>query len=193
MRRQITLSHLARQLGVHHTTVSMALRDSDEISESMRKRVKDLARRMHYTPNHIARSLRRRSTRTLGLLFPYATLPYYAALLDALDTEADARGLHLEVHFHQWSCEQEREALQTMLERRVDGVVLMAAMGASMDTLEDLVPATGMPIVMVGLGLKNPLPRCVRGCVATDMEEGSKKLGEHLLDMGHRRIALLLP
>lgn len=193
MESRVTITSLARQLDVHPSTVSLALRNSPEISAAMRERIQELARRSRYLPNHIARSLRRRSTRTLGVLFPYATLPYYSTLLDALDAEADERGLHLEVHFHQWSLRQEASAMQTLFERRVDGLILMAAAKETARTLRDsLPPSANLPVAIIGDFPSGDLPSFVRGVVATDMVEGSRVLGQHLQDMGHRKLAILV-
>lgn len=192
--RQVTLTHLAQHLGVHPTTISMALRGHPRISAATRERVEALAERWHYAPNHIARSLRRRSTKTLGVLFPYVTLPYYATMLDAIDLEADRRGLHLEVHFHQWSSQQETSAIRTLVERRADGMILLPSTLTPGETLRACVrPTSDIPVSIIG-GVTEPnLPSFVRGFVEVDLRAGSALLGEHLLQMGHRRIALLLP
>jgi DNA-binding LacI/PurR family transcriptional regulator len=158
----------------------------------MRQRVHELARRWRYSPNHIARSLRKRSTKTLGVLFPFTTLPYYATLLDALDVEADARGLHLEVHFHQWSEKQEAAALTTLVERRVDGLILIPTAASSTRTVRECVPpGVGIPVVFLGAQAAITVPPFVRGRVGADMCRGSVLLAEHLLEMGHRCIAFL--
>lgn len=194
MKTRVTITHLARHLDVHPSTISLALRDSPEVSAAMKQRIHALARRWRYTPNHVARSLRQRSTMTLGVLFPYASPPFYGALLDALDAEADSRGLHLEVHFHQWNAAQEAEAMRTLYERRVDGLIVMPATPESQEKLEEVIPPdVDFPVVILSAPMRKRFPRFVRACVATDTCEGSRELGDYLLRMGHRRIALLLP
>lgn len=192
MRQPVTLHDLARHLRVHPTTISMALRGHHRISEGTRKRVKTLAERWRYTPNHVARSLRSRSTRTLGVAFPYASLPYYAMLLDALDAEADRRGLHLEVHFHQWSTRQEAAIVRTLLERRVDGLIAVPTeLTPHANLAEHLSSHPSLPCVMIGNPGPDDPPAFLRGCVVTDMEKGSELLGRHLLAMGHRNICFV--
>ncbi|MBI4027979.1 MAG: LacI family DNA-binding transcriptional regulator [Verrucomicrobia bacterium] len=194
MERQITISHLARRLDVHPSTISLALRDSREVSAATRRRVCALARRLRYSPNQIARCLRQRSSRTLGVVFPYATLPYYATLLDAIYAEAHGRGLHLDVRFHQWDPREEEVAIRSLIEHRVAGLILLPAARCSCATLHrNLSASVSFPVALVGLSPFKNLPRAVQGFVGTDMRWGSQRLGEHLLEMGHRRIAFLTP
>ena len=189
----VTLKHLAHHLGVHPTTVSMALRGQGRISEPTRQRVLALARDFQYTPNHVARSLRHRQTRMLGVVFPYTSMPYYATLLDALHVEADARGLHLEVHFHQWSQDQEQRAVRAVITHRVEGLILIAAHASSPQALEGfLAPRGDMAVVLIGSDIWAAVPSFVRAIVGTDHYAGARDLGTHLLQQGHRRIAALV-
>lgn len=194
MQHQITLRDLARKLGLHPTTVSMGLRNHPEIAEATRKRIQALTRQMHYSPNYVARSLRQRVSSTLGVLFPYVTLPYYATLLDAIYTEARIRELKVEVHFHQWSVIQEQEALRILVERRPRGLIVIPATLVSPENWRRNVGAlAGIPVAIVGLLDKQQLAAPIRGCVATDIQEGGRLLGAHLRELGHRQIVLVTP
>jgi len=183
------------ELGLHHTTVSKALRGSTQISEKTRQKVSDLAKKLRYHPNQMARSLRSNSTGTLGVILPYVTPPYYATLLDALNTAARQRGLHLEVHFHQWDCQQEVEAMKQLLERRVGGVLICPADPSSLRNLTEILPPEGgIPVVLLTSSFSGTeLPSFVTARVAPDLRLGALTLGRHLLERGHRRVALLIP
>lgn len=194
MATRITIYALAQRLGVHPMTVSRALRNSPKISVVTRQRVQSLAQRLHYTPNYMARCLSQRSSRTLGVIFPYATTPYYATLLDALYTHALDRGFQIEIRFHRWNEVEEAAAFRSLLERQVDGLILLAAAIRSFKVLRDLLPAGGnLPVATMGTYSSRDLPPFVRGCVVTDMRQGSTELGEFLLKMDHHEIALLCP
>ena len=105
------------------------------------------------------------------MAFPYASLPYYAMLLDALDAEADRRGLHLEVHFHQWSTRQEAAILRTLIERRVDGLIAVPTQLAPHPNLaEHFSTHASLPCAMIGHPGPDHSPSFIRGYVATDME-----------------------
>ncbi len=164
------------------------------MSKPMQNRIRALAQDRGYSPNFMARSLRGRSTKTLGVIFPYATSPYYATLLDALYAETLKRGFHLEVSFHQWSAREETTMLRTMVERQVEGLILLPASQTTFATLEEMAPSLRqVPISLLGYVPPEHIPSCVRGTVYTDIQEGSRELGEFLLEMGHRHIALLSP
>jgi len=183
------------ELGLHHTTISKALRGSSQISEKTRLLVSELAKKRRYHPNQFAKSLRSNSTTTLGVIIPYVTPPYYATLLDALNTAARQRGLHLEVHFHQWNCHQELEAVRELLERRVMGLLICPAGSSSLRMLNEVLdPEDGIPVVLLTSSFSGTkLPPFVTARVAPDRRKGALVLGQHLLERGHRHMALLVP
>ncbi|MBI4026688.1 MAG: LacI family DNA-binding transcriptional regulator [Verrucomicrobia bacterium] len=194
MKRKITIRHIASRLDVHPSTISLGLRNSHHVSKPLQRRIHALARRLRYAPNHIARCLRRCSTKTLGVVFPYATAPYYATLLDALYAETLKRGYHLEVCFHQWNPRDEIEVFRTLLGRQVEGLIVLPASRDSFRLLRECVPdADDLPVATLEPLDAHRFPSLVRGCVFTDMYAGSLELGRHLLEMGHRHIALLVP
>lgn len=194
MKSRVTITHLARRLNVHPSTISLGLRGSHHVSGPLQNRIHALAQRLGYAPNHMARSLRHSSTKTLGVIFPYATAPYYATLLDAFYAETMKRGFHLEVCFHQWNPQEESVMVRKLLQRQVEGLILLPADETSFDLLAEHLPANSdFPVSSFGSFNPKLLPSCVRGCVATDLHAGSMELGEHLLEMGHRNVALLVP
>jgi len=84
--------------------------------------------------------------------------------------------------------------LRTMVERQVEGLILLPASETTFATLQDMSPSlNAVPVAMLGYVNAAHIPHGVRGIVYTDMEEGSRELGEFLLGMGHRHIALLSP
>lgn len=191
--QKATIKGMGETLGLHHTTVSKALRGSTQISVKTRLKVSELAKKLRYHPNQIARSLRSNSTDTIGLILPYVTPPYYATLLDTLNIAVRRRGLHLEVHFHQWDCQQEIEAVRQLLERRARGALICPADPSSLRKLEEILsPEDNLPVVLLASS-SDEMPPFVSARVAPDLRRGAHILGQHLLERGHRRIALLIP
>ena len=78
MKRQVTLKQIAKELGVSIPTVSKALRDSKEISDETKQKVKAFAKLFNYRPNNIALSLKNRRTKTIGLIIPEILHYFYS-------------------------------------------------------------------------------------------------------------------
>ncbi|MDP6338225.1 MAG: LacI family DNA-binding transcriptional regulator, partial [Verrucomicrobiota bacterium] len=94
----IRLKDIAREAGVSVMTVSKALRDAPDIAAKTKLRIGDLAKRMGYTPNLGARSLRSQETKLLGLVIPATTDPIFARIVMAIEQRALEHGYELILH-----------------------------------------------------------------------------------------------
>ena len=123
MEKQITIKELARIAGTSVSTVSKALNDSHEISEEVKKQIRELARRYHYRPNQIARSLRSQKSRTIGMLIPDNANLYYAGLLKGAEDAARANGYTIVIGNTDENEQLEKEQLGMMLGLQVAGLL----------------------------------------------------------------------
>lgn len=193
-RRRSTLSDLARELKVDVSTISLALRDSRKVSAAMKDKIHALARRRGYVPNAHARALAGGRSSLLGIVMPCAGIPFYSTMLDLLYEEAQRRGLRVEAQFHQWDTEREISTMRSMVEHRAEGIVSFSSFNNPPEILqEELFRDAGIPIAFWGRQppCSQELQDYIRGFVTTDVRLGSKMAAEHLLGLGHRRIALL--
>lgn len=180
-----TISELARRLGVSTATVSLALNDHPRLSAATRARVKALARRMKYTPDLVARSLVTRRTGVLGLVVANIANSYFARLARRVEDAAKAQGLGVVIGSTDENVERERQVLDMMLQRRVDGLVLTST-SASAATLAGI-GDRAVPLVLLGR-----LPTGARAAsVSVDNRRGAREATRHLLEHGRRRVALV--
>lgn len=180
-----TLAELARRLGVSTATVSLALRDHPRVSAPTRARVKALARRLHYTPDLVARSLATRRSGVLGLVVADIANSYFARLARRVEDAVRERGFDLVIASTDEDHRTEQRVLDMMLQRRVDGLALTstAVSAAQIDDLE----ARGVPLVLIGR-----LPAGARAAsVSVDNRHGGREATRHLLAHGRRRVAVI--
>ena len=117
----VRLKDIAREAGVSVMTVSKALRNAPDIAAKTKLRIGDLAKRMGYTPNLGARSLRSQETKLLGLVIPATTDPIFARIVMAIEQRALEHDYELILH-HSWNQrEREETILRNLISRRVDG------------------------------------------------------------------------
>lgn len=179
----VRLRDIAEQAGVSVNTVSRALTDKPDINPETRARVRTLAERLGYTPNMLARSLLRGTTRTIGLVVTDCTDPFYAALIRAVENTLSRESFGLLLATSNENVDKERQALAMLRERRVDGL-LFTPVDVAADHVRHLLEAD-LPIVLLGrrpAGYDGPF-------VGTDNIAGARLLVRHLLDLGHTRIA----
>lgn len=185
-RQRVRASDVAAAAGVSQTAVSFVLngRDAGNISAATKQRVLDAARRLGYRPNHVARSLRRRSTNSIGLVTDaFASSPFGGRLLAAATEEANAADHALIMMDLGHRLETLDDAIADLEHRQVDALIY-ANMGF---TILEAIPNTTAPIVLANCTAEAPGELSVR----PDDAGGARAALDHLADLGHRRVAML--
>jgi LacI family transcriptional regulator len=176
-----TLADVAAEAGVSPATASRALAGSPLVNADTRRRVWEVAERLRFEPNRLARSLRRGATMAVGLVVPDVGAAFYASALKSAQDVLEAAGYHVLVLNTGRAAAREREALRTLRAHQVDGLLVATSGG-----YEDI----GVPAVF----FDNVMTRPGAGAVAMDNEAGIRLLVEHLVDAhGHERIAYVGP
>ena len=183
----IRLKDIALEAGVSVMTVSKALRDAPDIAAKTKLRIGDLAKHMGYTPNLGARSLRSQETKLLGLVIPATTDPIFARIVMAIEQRALEHGYELILH-HSWNQpEREESILQNLISRRVDGIFLSPVyrVEPEVDAYRELLQRS-IPTVIMG-----PLAEFCADFVNVQTlgNESAFGMTQHLIDLGHKRIA----
>ncbi|TDD57034.1 LacI family transcriptional regulator [Nonomuraea terrae] len=178
-----TIRNVAERAGVSKSLVSLVLRGSPHVSEHRRQAVLQAARELGYRPNAVARSLVEGRTHLVGALVADLHNPFYAEFLDGLQESLHGDGLRMLIGNSQWDPAFEDEAVEAFLELRVDGLVLLGIAPTS----ETLVEATSYtPTVVVG-ERDNQLDGV--DIVVDDDQLGARMAIDHLVELGHKRIA----
>lgn len=181
-----TIKHVAARAGVSFTTVSHVLNGTRRVSDGARERVERAVAEMGYAPSAVARSLKMRETCILGVMVPNITNPFFGELTRGI--EDFCHSTDYSVYLCNSDDDPARQAryLQTLLERRVDGLLLAAAAGDTKALAERLAP-TGVPTVAVDRGI----PGMAADLVRVDHQSGAALAMSHLFGLGHRAIACL--
>ncbi len=183
----ITLKELAARAGVHPSTISrVANHDpSLRISPETRARIEALLRETEYQPNGIARGLKLRQAFVLAVVIPDVTNPLFAALFRGAEDAASPRGYNVLLCNTDGSPDRQRSHLQTLHARRVDGVILASSF--LNDPAVRWLRHQRMPYVLVNRFSDeghDPF-------VGSDDLLGARLATQHLVELGHRRIAHL--
>lgn len=122
-----TLKELAAQLNISISTVSKALNDSHEISENTRIRVKELAAKLNYRPNRIAQQLKNNKTKTIGVILPTVTNPFFAEVLHGIEMTATNKDYDIIVCLSNETLNKEERSLELLSNGSVDGFIMAVA------------------------------------------------------------------
>nr|WP_316640810.1 LacI family DNA-binding transcriptional regulator [uncultured Roseateles sp.] len=180
-----TIKDVAARAGVSFTTVSHVLNGTRPVSESARARVQQAVADLGYFPSAVARSLKTSETHIIGVLVPNVTNPFFAELTRGVEDCAHQAGYSVFLCNCDDNPGRQSRYLQTLVERRVDGMLLASAGGA--ESLPHGWAAYGMPSVIVD----RRMPGVEADLVRIDNQAGARLAVEHLLSLGHRNIACI--
>ena len=122
-----TLKELAALLNISISTVSKALNDSHEISENTRIRVKELATKLNYKPNRIAQQLKTNTSKTIGVILPTVTNPFFAEVLHGIEMAATNNDYDIIVCLSNETLHKEKRSLDLLSNGSVDGFIMAVA------------------------------------------------------------------
>jgi len=179
-----TIHDVAARAGVSAMTVSRVLNDRGRVSGETRERVLAAVRELNYVPNQLARSLVGGRSRTLALLVADITNPFFTTVARGVEDAARQRGYRVLVGNSDEDVEQEYEYIKAVIASQVDGVIMSPASSRSKAAVQ-LLGDKGIPVVLLDRGLDGVEADLVAG----DSVAGARLLVEHLLSLGHRRIA----
>ncbi len=115
---------LAKELQLSVATISKALRDSHEISSTTKLRVKAMAEKLNYVPNHYASSLGRRNSKTIGVVIPEVVDSFFAQAINGIESVAEEKGYHVLIYLTHESLAREKQILKDFESGMVDGVLM---------------------------------------------------------------------
>ncbi|WP_188911330.1 LacI family DNA-binding transcriptional regulator [Aureimonas endophytica] len=155
--RHRTMDDLARASGISRPTLSKYFDDPDSVRRSTRERIEAALRLSDYRPNPFARNLNRKRTRTIGLLVPSLTDPFYAEIVSQIETRCMAEGYWPLVMSSQGSAELEARAFEVFLAQKVAGV-LAGSLGTPRGDHMMEVLAQEIPLVLFDNAVEFPAP-----------------------------------
>lgn len=183
--RPATIRTVAERAGVSKSLVSLVLRDSPHVTPAKRAAVRQAMDELGYRPNAIARQLTAQRTHTIGLLLNDLRNPWFVDCLEGLTAVLNERGYRCLLADVRLDRRADESLLRGFLEMRVDGLVLVGSMSPTPAITE---AAATVPTV-VAAGRDIVLPRV--DVIANDDRIGTTLAVEHLIGLGHRRIAHL--
>ena len=182
-----TIKDVAADCAVSTATVSLVLRESPQIGVATKARVRESMARLGYVYNRRAADMRSQNSRTLGLVVTNIRNPYFAELTMAIEQAAHDRGYTLLLGCSSDEVDRQRQLLETMTERRIDGLIMLPASETTPGDLTGTLVAAGVPHVLV--------TRAIRGYdsdyVGANNLRSGRVIGQHLGDIGVGSVAFL--
>jgi LacI family transcriptional regulator len=180
-----TLKDIAKAAGVSHATVSRVVNNGPKVGPVLRDKIHKLIIEMGYRPNANARALVTNKSSTIGVVIPEVADPFFATLANGIDKISRQHNMQLLISTGSLSVESEREAINLLLERRCDTIVIHSKKIAD-DELIELFKIHPHFIL-----IDRFIAQIKDKCVWLDNKEGGKIAARHLLSLKHRQFACI--
>ncbi len=187
VRKAASISDVARESGVSIFTVSAVINNKSHVRKNLRQRVEDAIRKLNYRPNLIARSLIKQKTQTIGMIVPDIANPFFPMVVRGVEDAAQRHGYNLLLCNSDDMLEKEEKALELLLSKRVDGILLTKAAGELRPPLRQMIKEVNIPFVLV----MRTYPQLTKDAVVSDDYQGAYEAVRHLARAGRRRISLI--
>ncbi len=185
MKRQVTMKDIAEEAGVSVATVSMVCNHKDKnISDETRKRVLDLIDKRQYIPNVMARSLVTKKTKTIGLIIPDITNPFFPEIARGAEDFANERGYSVIYCNTDDKIKRQENYIKILTEKMVDGIIF----AHSAENNETDFKGFRIPIVLIDRDSKGSN---IVGKVLVDNENASMRGVSYLIEQGYKKIAYI--
>ena len=175
---------VARQAGVSPATVSRVINGTTPVAADKRERVLRAIEEMGFVPNEVARSLFKKSSKTIGVIIPSIRNPYFTQLADVIDAAAKERGYRIVLYNVHHDLDQERAALQMLAAANADGVIV----ASNNEALQEELAHYQMPVVVVDALFQT---RQVNAYLYCDYYQGGRLAAEHLTACGCRNLVCI--
>jgi LacI family transcriptional regulator len=178
-----TISDVAKAAKVSVGTVSHYLNGSARVAEETALRIQRVIDELDYQVDLGARGLRAKHTRSVGLLLPNISNPFYAEIARSIERHLSVSGYQVLLCDSFEDSSREDEYLSNLVSRRVDGILMVYS--RERDRLKELAKSSKVPVVFVDRGVPGT------SSVQTDNRLGGRLAARHLIELGHRRIGVM--
>jgi LacI family transcriptional regulator len=182
-----TIKEVAKEAGVSISTVSRVINGRNRVSKSTLNKVQQAIEKLHFHPDHVARTMINKKTQTMGLIVPQLSNEFWSLMSEVIQDELWSNGYTTLICSTDNQSDKENAYLRMYIERRVDGIIYCASPDdpTGMQDQMEMLKQSGIPLVT--LDKSTPGVSSVFG----DHLLGSFNAVEHLIRLGYRQIAYI--
>lgn len=181
----VTIKTIADKLGVSYATVSRALNDHPDVNDDTKQKVIEKANEMGYQPNAIARGLVNKETKTIGLVIPDITNPFFPQVARGVEEAAATADYNIFLCNTNWNADREEHYVNALMQKQIDGLI-MTPSSEELSYLSKLL-SPGLETVFISSFI--PLNNFTS--IIVDNVKGTEKAMDYLINKGHTNIAFV--
>ncbi|GAB4018524.1 LacI family DNA-binding transcriptional regulator [Spirosoma koreense] len=186
--KKTSLKDIAQKAGVSTALVSYVLNGKEKesrVGQEIASKIKQIAKDLHYQPNHLAKSLRSGKTHTIGLIIADISNPFFANIARVVEDEAKRNGYTVIIGSSDENADKSRDLLNVLINRQVDGFIIVSSEDSA-EQVQDL-KERNIPFVL----LDRYFPDIQTDFVSTDHYKAAYDAANHLIISGYKRIGMI--
>ena len=183
----VRLKDIAEKTGFSTNTVSLALRESSRVPSETRAIIQRAARELNYLPNHVAKSLVSKETKTIGLVVTSIKNPVHTLVAELIERTLAEKGYSTLFATSREDLATEKRVIEMFQSRRVDGILIYPVSHRRIEHIKALREADFPVVMLVGV------PNSGVDSVGIDDKRGGYRATRYLIELGHRRIGMFNP
>lgn len=182
----VTLKDIANHLNISVATVSRVVNEKKCVSDKTRGKVLQAIEELHYKPNDVAISLRKKNTKVIGVIIPDITINFFSNVIKSIESAARRYGYSILLCISNERPEKEAEYLKLLYQKQISGLIISTVCDHSGNIQQYF--NTGIPVVFI-----DNLPNIYTNfnSVTIDNEKAGYELTKHLIDMNHKNLAII--
>lgn len=181
----MNIKQIAKAAGVSVATVSRVLNHPETVAPATRKKIQKIIEEVEYTPNWFAQGLNFNRTKTTGVIVPHMMTPMYMELVSGIEEVARPKGYITFLCNVERDPKMEKDYVEQLMTRKVDGIILMSS--ALEEKYITMIQKEKIPVVLIGESIAANRFNSVN----VDCRASAVEMVAHLVEVGHRTIALL--
>lgn len=185
----ITIYDIAKEAGVSPATVSRVLTNSANVRAEKKERILALINKYNFQPNELAKGLSDPKRKIIGIISADIQNPYYAAMFAACEAAADAAGYNVMLYNSRGKTEIEESQLEMLVRQRVDAIIQLGGRADDLVTSPEYAGKVNKIVKNIPIVVTGKLDGTASYRVSIDSARAIELLLEHLLSLGHERIA----
>jgi len=178
----ITIKDIARQANVSTTTVSRVINNKPDVSDSTKEKIQKIINKNNYQPNNIARGLVLKKTKTVGLIIPDISNPFFPEIIKGVEHKTKDYGYSVIICDTENQIKQEKSSIDLLINNRVDGIIMSLSSESVMDL--NTIKKSDLSIVQ----LDRNIPELKYPMVSVDNKLSAYKATEYLINLGHDKV-----
>lgn len=183
----ITLKEVAEAVGVSTMTVSRVINNRPNVDENTRKKILEAARKMGYTPNHVAKSLVSSRTYTIGVIIPEISHSFFPEVVRGIEEATNNKNYQIFLTNTSDSFGKEQKAINALRSKRVDGILVSSSLTTDDFSFYKQIIKSGLPLVFFDRGVED----IGASCIGVNDKTASRQITEHLISHNYERIGYL--